>query len=382
VILSIYVSLSPIDQVTVGLQGRTISIYQAQQLVNFIVQTHSDQVDLNKEYLNVGCNILRSKSFFTGVMKVYEGRENQLSSLEKNALKAFKKPIQEQLDDHLEVDPNSADIVANILAKSSSSLGKHKPISNESSYYDLDFIPGTSCEVERLFSISRYILSYNRSAMTPTQFEKVIFLKMNKQFWDATLVSKISSSRKKPAADHNDIGADENARNDDSADPAAEHYDQIQDSENNEQRGAESEVNALIAYDQVEFENSEDIVIIDENEFQGRINRAEIINNDLAAPVLDDQVNANPIEIVGTGSHVTEPSVVLPNQEPDLLESDLVQLRRNQSSVHTFERTSSYAAREASLLAKDPRFNAAAVQPMHDIRQVKTNPRYISAATL
>lgn len=90
-----YYRLSPIDQVTVGLQGRTISVYQAQQLVNFVTQVHSDQLDLNNEYLNVGCNILRSKSFFTGVMKVYEGRENQLSFLEKNALRAFKKPIQQ-----------------------------------------------------------------------------------------------------------------------------------------------------------------------------------------------------------------------------------------------------------------------------------------------
>lgn len=385
-----YYRLSPIDQVTVGLQGRTISVYQAQQLVNFVTQVHSDQLDLNNEYLNVGCNILRSKSFFTGVMKVYEGRENQLSFLEKNALRAFKKPIQQaSIEDELEVDPNSSNIVADIIAKTNSSLGKHRAVSNESSYYDLDFIPGTSCEVERLFSISRHILTYNRSSMTPTQFERVIFLKMNKRFWDATLVSKIVSLRKNHAANShdNDAAVDENARNVD-ADPAAEdsYYDQdLQCSEENDLMSDD------IAYDPAsnandpelgpEFhqdEHPENIMInhLDENIYnrqlhvsQGQVNNDPESDHDVLLDHLDDAIPAvNEVDPI-----VSEPEH---NQH---IELDLIQLRRNQSSLRTFERTGSYIAREANSLAKDPRFNAAAVQPMHNVRQVKTNPRYASA---
>ena len=62
-------------------------------------------------------------------------------------------------------------------------------------YYNLHFVSPTSCDVERLFSVSRNILRFNRMAMSPALFEYVIFLKMNHQLWDAGTVSRLIKNR-------------------------------------------------------------------------------------------------------------------------------------------------------------------------------------------
>ena len=48
---------------------------------------------------------------------------------------------------------------------------------------NLKRIQPTTCAVEHLFSICRYILTYDRRRMLPRIFEAIIFLKMNKEFW-------------------------------------------------------------------------------------------------------------------------------------------------------------------------------------------------------
>ena len=48
---------------------------------------------------------------------------------------------------------------------------------------NLKWIHPTICIVERLFSIFRHILIYDRRRILPWIFEAIIFLKMNKEFW-------------------------------------------------------------------------------------------------------------------------------------------------------------------------------------------------------
>ncbi len=44
-------------------------------------------------------------------------------------------------------------------------------------------------EVERLFSMAKYVMAENRQSLTPQLFEAIMFLKFNERFWDALLVS-------------------------------------------------------------------------------------------------------------------------------------------------------------------------------------------------
>ncbi|EGZ05761.1 hypothetical protein PHYSODRAFT_532972 [Phytophthora sojae] len=52
-------------------------------------------------------------------------------------------------------------------------------------------IPPTSNAVERLFSAAKHTLSNHRQGMLPVHFETVLFLKLNRRFWNAGTVTKV-----------------------------------------------------------------------------------------------------------------------------------------------------------------------------------------------
>ena len=62
-------------------------------------------------------------------------------------------------------------------------------------YINLDFILGSAAEVERLWSISSYILLKHRLSMSPVMFEALAYLKVNKELWNKTDVIEAMSRR-------------------------------------------------------------------------------------------------------------------------------------------------------------------------------------------
>jgi hypothetical protein len=73
---------------------------------------------------------------------------------------------------------------------------QRKVISVQSDYYDLSFITPTSNIVERLFSSCAMMLTDYRQSLLPIHFEAAMFLKINRQFWDAVPVSAAVNSDK------------------------------------------------------------------------------------------------------------------------------------------------------------------------------------------
>ena len=57
-----------------------------------------------------------------------------------------------------------------------------------SPYKNVDFICGSAAEVERLWSVAKYILTDNRAKLTPGMFEALLFLKTNEEYWDMATV--------------------------------------------------------------------------------------------------------------------------------------------------------------------------------------------------
>ena len=60
--------------------------------------------------------------------------------------------------------------------------------SRDSPYQNVDYVCGSASEVERLWSLCKYILTNTRSRMTPNLFEALVFLKVNYDYWDAASV--------------------------------------------------------------------------------------------------------------------------------------------------------------------------------------------------
>ena len=59
----------------------------------------------------------------------------------------------------------------------------------KSKYVNLDFVLGSAAEVERLWSMAKYVLSNQRKSMSPLLLECLMYLKFNRKFWDASMVA-------------------------------------------------------------------------------------------------------------------------------------------------------------------------------------------------
>ena len=68
-----------------------------------------------------------------------------------------------------------------------------------SPYINVDFICGSAAEVERLWSIAKYILSNTRSRLTPNLFQALMFLKINQEYWDCRSVQQAYTEARKQA---------------------------------------------------------------------------------------------------------------------------------------------------------------------------------------
>jgi hypothetical protein len=53
-----------------------------------------------------------------------------------------------------------------------------------------DHVIGSAAVVERLWSVARYILTTNRSSLSPVLFEALLFLRSNRTLWDVRTVQR------------------------------------------------------------------------------------------------------------------------------------------------------------------------------------------------
>ncbi|EGZ17922.1 hypothetical protein PHYSODRAFT_503539 [Phytophthora sojae] len=68
---------------------------------------------------------------------------------------------------------------------------RKKPRTAQKKFGGVRYIPPTSNAVERLFSVAKHTLSNNRQGMLPVHLETVLFLKLNRRFWNAGTVTKV-----------------------------------------------------------------------------------------------------------------------------------------------------------------------------------------------
>jgi hypothetical protein len=128
--------------------------------------------------------------FVEGVRKIQDGAWNSLSLEEKNACQGLLKTHCYKIDptqDSAKQEEN--DTMSNNLLGSpigmASQIEEIQIQQAESSvldpcpYVNCNFIFGSAAKVERLWSMGKRILRYDRSSMTPFVFETMLFLKVN-----------------------------------------------------------------------------------------------------------------------------------------------------------------------------------------------------------
>ena len=132
-------------------------------------------------YLEADAHIVHSPSFESGIVKLLDDEVDQLTEMERNSVECFR--CSNDVDNIVAIDDNLS-LVQKALKN------KRRKVSH-AEYSSLTFVPPTSNVVERLFSNARLVLTDYRKSMSPYTFECVMFLKINRHYWDLDLVAKI-----------------------------------------------------------------------------------------------------------------------------------------------------------------------------------------------
>ena len=129
-------------------------------------------------YLKADAQIVHSPSFESGIVKLLDDEVEQLTEMEKNSVECFR--YSNDVDNIVAIDDNLS-LVQKALKN------KRRKVSH-AEYSSLTFVPPTS---NVLFSNARLVLTDYRKSMSPYTFEGVMFLKINRDYWDLDLVAKI-----------------------------------------------------------------------------------------------------------------------------------------------------------------------------------------------
>ena len=76
----------------------------------------------------------------------------------------------------------------NSIAAASDAARQKKQATGNEAYVNCDYICGSVAPVERLWSLAGHVMPDHRSSLKPYSLEALLFLKVNKSFWDVSTV--------------------------------------------------------------------------------------------------------------------------------------------------------------------------------------------------
>ena len=125
--------------------------------------------------------------FQNGVCKIQQGQWRTLTNAETEACEPLLKGNVGSIDSEIDQDTTPASPDLDMRLKR---ICEKTPNHLDSPYIDCNFIFGSAAQVEQMWSQAKYILSQQRSRMTPLLFETILYLKINDRFWDMNTVKE------------------------------------------------------------------------------------------------------------------------------------------------------------------------------------------------
>ena len=125
--------------------------------------------------------------FESAVCKVQLGNENDLTPEERAAIQHLLKVRDPEPEPTTNTDaPGSP----GFLGKMNQKMEKIDAAAEMtgSAYVNLDFILASTAEIERIWSMAKYILVQQHRGMLPKRFECLLFLKYNRRFWNERMI--------------------------------------------------------------------------------------------------------------------------------------------------------------------------------------------------
>ena len=178
-----FTSLTKFDSVTVMLQRDGMSFVESREIFDLFLRDYPEF----QHHIGDAARIIQDEVFEKVVMQISRGLP--LSEEQRVAAQLLVKP-EEQLNE-LEIPSAENNNVAGAPESYSQTLQRQlKRQKREAGerpadiYINLQILPGTSVNCERLFSIAKFILSDTRKRTNPELFEALLLLKVNRDYWN------------------------------------------------------------------------------------------------------------------------------------------------------------------------------------------------------
>jgi hypothetical protein len=187
-----------INSMTVAMQTRLYSLMDCREDLDTLIEEAENNVTrrnscwyrnkkLGSVYIAADSEKLTDIAFENGVMKIQRGDTASLTPDKKIACKSLDaiNPGDEELESEEPLSLSDKMKMKHRKRKAGDLVNGKK-----SEYLNVDYICGSAAEVERLWSICKCIITTNRSSLTPILLEALVFLRVNRTFWDLRLVQE------------------------------------------------------------------------------------------------------------------------------------------------------------------------------------------------
>lgn len=205
---TVYELMIEFHEVSMLLQSRDATLDDAKTWFQILHRKYADHlVNAEASRLRATSAIVHNQEFENAICKVSAGKESELTVAEALSIAKFSREEVIVLEDEDDLQLSITELSRKAKARKSISKG-------ESKYIPLDWIPATTCDAERLFSLCKHIFSEFRKRMSPSTLEGIAYLRINRQYWDATTVLAVKKGEHKALVD--DIASGDEDQPDDS----------------------------------------------------------------------------------------------------------------------------------------------------------------------
>jgi hypothetical protein len=177
--------LRELDEVTVFLQSKKLTLAEASDAFAETLISYPGKGF--EKYLSPNATLIRYPVFEQAILKVMREEEAQLTQQEKESLRKFEVETKQAVEEVEDQQPRS------IIRR----VKRRRIVNSEgSNYISMNVVTPTSNSCERFFSQCGHVWSKQRKSMSPLHLEMILFLKVNRNFWDQNLVKMaIAESR-------------------------------------------------------------------------------------------------------------------------------------------------------------------------------------------
>ena len=205
-----FASMEKFDSITNTLQRNGMSFVESREMFDLFLKDYP----MFEHYIGDEALIIENELFEKTVMRIARGL--QLSDEQRRAAVPLLKPDEDETphdddgccgDDDETNDETQVSYAVLLQRK----LKRQKRVSASEGpgvYINLEQLPGTSVNCERLFSAAKFILSDTRKRTSPTLFEALLLLKVNAESWNVFSVGEAMGRSYKKGNGGNSIDMD------------------------------------------------------------------------------------------------------------------------------------------------------------------------------